>query len=208
MVYIKEHLEKCFPNINIIESIFYYIIDSDKPDNTIIKECKKNSIGVYGFKIESNIFNILNNDLLALNKFSKFNSCFIFKSDANLEKNIINFIDSKEPILFDQIKSNKLKKYYKQLFYRDLSITDKFYLYEDLTLNFDLYKHLTNYAILIYINDSKKVIQYIILNENKILDYISDEIKDIKDIDGFDLIKNDLRLVTFLIPMKLKKKYM
>ena len=36
--YIKEHLEKLFSNINIIEISQYYIIDGDQPSETIIKE--------------------------------------------------------------------------------------------------------------------------------------------------------------------------
>ena len=93
------------------------------------------------------------------------------------------------------------------MLYKDLNISQDFYLYEEKKFNFDLYKHLTNYAFLIYINDSSQEIQYIILSENKVLDYCLNEVKDIKDIDKFDLIKCNLRLVTFLIPIKLKRKY-
>ena len=207
LTYIKEHLEKLYQNINIVESVFYFIIDSNAKDNTIVKECKKNSIGVYGFNIQPKMFSIINKEKLIVSKFSKFNSCFIFKSNTNINNNIITLIDSKEPILFKKINSDKIKKYYKPLFYKDLNISEDFYLYKDLKFKFDLYKHLNNYAFLIYINGSSQEIQYIILSENKILDYYLNEVKDTKDIDKFDSIKCDLRLITFLIPMKLKRKY-
>ena len=207
LTYIKEHLEKLYQNINIVESVFYFIIDSNEKDNTIVKECKKNSIGVYGFNIQPKMFSIINKEKLIVSKFSKFNSCFIFKSNTNINNNIITLIDSKEPILFKKINSDKIKKYYKPLFYKDLNISEDFYLYKDLKFKFDLYKHLNNYAFLIYINGSSQEIQYIILSENKILDYYLNEVKDTKDIDKFDSIKCDLRLITFLIPMKLKRKY-
>ena len=207
LTYIKDHLEKRYPNINIIESVFYYIIDLNEIDNTIINECKKNSIGVYGFKIQPKMFSFINKDKLIVSKFSKFNSCFIFKSNTNINNNIITLIDSKEPILFKKINSDKIKKYYKPLFYKDLNISKDFYLYKDIKFSFDLYKHLTNYAFFIYVNDSSQDIQYIILSENKVLDYCLNEVKDINDVDTFELIKCDLRLITFLIPMKLKKKY-
>ena len=93
------------------------------------------------------------------------------------------------------------------MFYKDLNISQDFYLYKDIKFSFNLYKHLTNYAFLIYVNDSSQDIQYIILSENKVLDYCLNEVKDINDVDTFELIKCDLRLITFLIPMKLKKKY-
>ena len=138
---------------------------------------------------------------LTLNRFSKFNSCFILNSISEIDNNIIEEIDEKEPNLFENIKKDILNKYFEPFFDKDISIPDNFYIYKDLILNLKIYKHLTNYALLITLNEINETIEYIVLNEKKVLDYTKGDIININDIQDF---KNSFRLIVFLIPMKLK----
>ena len=202
LAYIKENLENCYPNINIEEIVFYYIIDSEKQDPIIKTNCDNYSIGCYGFNIKKKKIIKVNELTFHLKKFSKFNSCFILKSDTNVNKKIIELIDKEEPTLFENINKDILSKYFEPFFYKDISISNDFYIFNDLKIDFGISKHLTNYALLVSINENEKTVEYIVLNEKKVLDYSSDEIKSIKDIKK-DASK--LRLITFLIPMKLKK---
>jgi len=200
--YIKEHLEKLFSNINIIEISPYYIIDGDQPSETIIKECKTFSIQCHGFKIQKNIFNSFNDSEFKVSKFSKFNSCFILNSNINMNEDIANSIDKEEPILFDKIKKDKLEKYYEPLFDKDINISENYYIYINLKFDLNFYDQLTEYSFLIYVKENEFI--YIILNKYKILDYSADEIKNIDDV---DIDRDNLKLIAFLIPMRLCKNY-
>ena len=201
LTYIKEYLEKCYSNINITKISFYYIIDFEDQDNTIKDKCNNYSIGCYGFNVSSKVLTSVNKCNLTLNRFSKFNSCFILNSISEIDNNIIEEIDEKEPNLFENIKKDILNKYFEPFFDKDISIPDNFYIYKDLILNLKIYKHLTNYALLITLNEINETIEYIVLNEKKVLDYTKGDIININDIQDF---KNSFRLIVFLIPMKLK----
>ena len=204
LAYIKEHLENCYPNINIEEIVFCYIIDSEQQDIIIKTNCNNYSIGCYGFNINSKKITKVNELTFYLNKFSKFNSCFILKSNTNVDEKFIESIDKEEPTLFVDVKKELLSNYFEPFFERDISIANDFYIYNNLIIDFGIYEHLTNYALLVSIDEKEKKVEYIVLNEKKALDYSSHEIKNIKDIKKDD---SKLRLITFLIPMKLKKKY-
>lgn len=200
--YVKEHLENIFSNINIIEICFYYIIDESEHDNTIKNECEKNLINCYRFKIDKKIFNKVNNYNFFVNKFSKFNSCFILKSNTEVNEDTVNLIDNEEPILFDKLKKEKLEKYYEPLFEKDMNLSDKYYLYNNLKFDLDFHKHLTEYSLLVFILDDE--VKYIIINEQNILDYSTGEKK---DIDKVNINRDNLKLITFLIPMILNNNY-
>ena len=200
--YIKEHLEKLYQNINIIEILPYYIIDGDQPSQIIVQECKSFSIQCLGFKINKKTFNSFNDSEFKVDKFSKFNSCFILKSDININKDIADSIDKEVPILFDKIIKDKLEKFYEPLFDKDLNISDNYYIYKNLQFDLNFCDYLTEYAFLIYMNE--KEFKYIILNKYKILDYSAEQIKNIDDV---DIDRENFKLITFLIPIRLFKNY-
>ena len=198
--YIKEHLEKYFININITESSFYYIMDLDKPDNNIKEECFKYSIGCYGYSIKQSLLQKINYFNFSINKFSKFNSCFLLKND---NEGIGKSINEEEPTIFKKIEKDKLEKYFEPILDKDIQIADNYYIYNKIRCDLQILNNLTNFTLLISL-DGKEDIQYIILDENKILDYSLNKVNKINEI---IINNNNLRLIVFLIPMKLKRKF-
>ena len=88
------------------------------------------------------------------------------------------------------------------MFDKDINISENYYLYKNLKFCLNFCDMLTEYSFLIYVE--KKEFKYIILNKYKILDYSADKIKNIDDV---DIDRDNLNLITFLIPMRLYKKY-
>ena len=115
-----------------------------------------------------------------------------------MNEDIANSIDKEEPILFDKIKKDKLEKYYEPLFDKDINISENYYIYKNLKFDLNFYDQLTEYSFLIYVKENEFI--YIILNKYKILDSSADEIKNIDDV---DIDRDNLKLITFLIPMRL-----
>ena len=196
LVYMKEYLESIFTNLKIINASYYYIIDAKKPDKDIVNLCKQYSLGCLGFNIEVKAFNSINNSDFNISRFSKFNSSFILKENVDM---ISNSIDNEEPVLYEKIDKKKMKKFFEPLFKRDISIPDYYYIYNNLELNLDIINKLTNYSLLISLDELGQNVKYIFLNEKLAIEYDSENVV---NINSTITNNNNLKLISFLVAIK------
>lgn len=181
--------------------MFFYIIDSkEKDNNNIIKNCNDNGYGYILFDIYNRIFIKKVDGKFKVNQFSKFNSCFLFKT--YLKK--YDVVNSQIPIIIEELKKDILENIFEPLFEKDMNIPEKYYIYEKLKVTLDITKQLTNYSFIILtdLNDYK-LIKYIYLEKDSYYDYQSKIIitsKNIKNIQS----NYDIKLVAVLIPIKVK----
>ena len=106
--------------------------------------CEKYKIGCLGYNIKSKSFSNINNYVLTFENFSKFNSCMILKNENIETIEILNYIDTVNPEIFENIDITVLNSIYKPFFKNDLNIPDKYYIYFDLKFDESLINNIGN----------------------------------------------------------------
>ena len=199
--YVKEYIESKFQNIIIDEAFFYYIIESNNKDNNIIKNCKENGFGCILLDIQKNNFIKKSDCIFKVQNFSKFSSCFLFKSEIKIN----NKVDSQIPIIIEELKQETLENIFEPLFKTDINIPKDYYVNENLKVSLDIIKDLTNYSFIILTDlNNYKNIKFNCLTNTKYYNYETKEIVKVKNIVNIES-KYNIKLIAVLVPIKVKK---